>query len=75
MNAFALPEEAMPYSLPVFPKPAEKITEYADQEGSVDYLLRTFDTNEPYRIGEESTPVVQPVLFQDFKEVLPPSQA
>jgi hypothetical protein len=69
MNPFAKPEEASPYEFPEFPKPEDQVTEYANIEGAVEFQLKDFTTSEPY-IASEETPVVQPALFQDFKEVL-----
>lgn len=70
MNAFANPEEAFPYEFPEFPKPESAVTEYANVEGAQDFLLRSFSTAEPFYAGAEETALVQPVLLQDFKEVL-----
>ncbi len=73
MNAFAKPEEASPYEFTVFPKPEEQVTEYSNIEGSVEYVLKDFTTAEPYIASEEAV-VVQPALFQDFKEVIAAAQ-
>lgn len=71
MNAFANPEEASPYELPEFPKPGEQVTEYANVEGAVDYQLVDLQTpGHTYAPSDDSTPVVQPAVLQDFKEVL-----
>ncbi len=69
MNAFAKPEEASPYQFTEFPKPDDQVTEYSNIEGSVEYRLKDFTTAEPY-VASEETPIVQPALFQDFKEVI-----
>ena len=74
MNAFANPEEAFPYEFPEFPKPEDQVTEYAHVEGAVDYQLRDFHSSEAFDVSPETAPVVQPVLLQDFKEVLPASE-
>jgi len=75
MNAFASPEEASPYEFEEFPKPADQVTEYSSVEGAVEFQLRNFSDGEPYIQGADSAPIVQPVVFQDFKEVLPQAQA
>jgi len=69
MNAFASPEEASPYEFEEFPKPEDQVTEYANMDGAVEFQLRDLATGETYS-GSDSTPVVQPVVFQDFKQVL-----
>jgi hypothetical protein len=74
MNAFAKPEEASPYEFPEFPKPEDQVTEYANVEGTVEYQLKDFTTSEPY-IASEDAVIVQPALFQDFKEVIAASQS
>jgi hypothetical protein len=75
MNAFASPEEAFPYQFEEFPKPPEQATEYADVEGAVEFQLKNFSDGQPYLIGADSAPVVQPAVFQDFKEVFSQSQS
>ena len=75
LNAFANPEEAQPYEFPEFPKSEEQVTEYANLEGAVEYQLKDFVTEQPLAAVSESTPVVQPVILQDFKEVLAATQA
>ena len=74
MNAFARPEEAFHYEFPEFPKPEDQVTEYANVEGAVEYQLRDFTTSEPYIASDEAA-VVQPAIFQDFKEVIAAAQA
>lgn len=71
MNAFASPEEAMPYEFTQFPKPEDEVTEYAYIEGAVDYQLRDFNSVETFDPSAQTTPVVQPAVLQDFKEVVP----
>lgn len=75
MNAFANPEEAFHYEFPEFPKPEDQATEYANIEGAVGYQLRDFNTAEAFNAADASTPVVQPAVFQDFKEVFSATQA
>ena len=75
MNAFARPEETSPYEFPEFPKEEDQVTEYANIEGAVGYQLRDFTTSEAFNPAEASTPVVQPAVFQDFKEVFSATQA
>jgi hypothetical protein len=75
MNAFASPEEAFPYEYQEFPKPEDQVTEYANLEGAVDFQLKNFSDGEPFILGADSAPVVQPVVFQDFKEVLAQAQS
>lgn len=75
MNAFASPEEASHYEFPEFPKPEDQVTEYASIEGAVDFQLRDFTTSEAFNPADASTPVVQPAVFQDFKEVLSATEA
>jgi|HubBroStandDraft_1064217.scaffolds.fasta_scaffold86335_2 hypothetical protein len=74
MNAFAKPEEAFSYQFPEFPKPDHQVTEYANVEGAVEYQLRDFTTAEPYIASDEAA-IVQPAIFQDFKEVIAAAQA
>jgi hypothetical protein len=74
MNPFAKPEEASSYQFPEFPKPENQVTEYANVEGAVEYQLRDFATTEPY-IASSETAIVQPAIFQDFKEVIAAAQA
>ena len=69
MNAFASPEEASPYQYEEFPKSEDQVTEYANMDGAVDFQLRDIATGEAYSQGADAAPVVQPVVFQDFKEV------
>ncbi len=45
------------------------MTEYANIEGSVEYRLKDFTTSEPYIASDEAA-IVQPAIFQDFKEVI-----
>jgi hypothetical protein len=75
MNAFARPEEANPYEFPEFPKSEDQVTEYANVEGAVDYSLRDFSTAEAFNPSSDSAPVVQPAVFQDFKEAFSAAQA
>jgi hypothetical protein len=74
MNAFAKPEEAFSYQFPEFPKPDQQATEYANVEGAVEYQLRDFMTSEPYIASNEAA-IVQPAIFQDFKEVIAAAQS
>jgi hypothetical protein len=74
MNAFARPDEASFYEFPEFPKPEDQVTEYAHLDGAVEYQLKDFKTAEPY-IASEDVAVVQPAVFQDFKEVLAQAQS
>lgn len=74
MNAFASPEEAFPYQFEEFPKPEDQVSVYSQMEGAVEFQLRDLVTGESYS-GSDSAPVVQPVLFQDFKQVLSANQA
>ncbi len=69
MNAFASPEEAFPYQYEEFPKPEDQASEYANMDGAVEFQLRDLATGESYS-GADSAPVVQPAVFQDFREVL-----
>jgi hypothetical protein len=69
MNAFANPEEAMPYEYTEFPAPEKKKVELSIPEGVVvgefkDYMEYQ---NEPH---ENLIPVVQPIILQDFKQVI-----
>lgn len=73
MNSFAHPEDASPYEFPEFPKPEDQQTEYAHLEGAVDFQLKDFVTAQAFDAATQSAPVVQPAVFQDFKEVLPTS--
>lgn len=73
MNSFANSDEAFPYEFPEFPKPGDQETEYAHLEGAVDFQLKDFVTAEAFDAATQSAPVVQPAVFQDFKEVLPAS--
>lgn len=73
MNSFANPDEAFPYEFPEFPKPEDQQTEYAHLEGAVDFQLKDFTTAQSFDPVVDSAPVVQPAVFQDFKEVLPTS--
>lgn len=75
MNAFANPEEAFPYEFQEFPKPEDQVTEYANVEGAVGYQLRGFDEARTVYQGSDSTPVVQPAILQDFKEVFAATQS
>ncbi len=75
MNAFASPEEAFPYEFQEFPKPEGQATEYANVEGAVEYQLKGFGEAETYYQGSDAAPVVQPAVFQDFKEVLAQAQS
>jgi len=75
MNPFASPEEASPYEFPEFPKPEEEVTEYANVEGAVDYRLKGFGSAEAFYQEADMAPVVQPVIFQDFKQIIPAPQA
>ncbi len=70
MNAFASPEEASPYEFPEFPKREDQVTEYANLEGAVDYQLKDFSTAQAFDPATQDTPVVQPIVLQDFKQVL-----
>ena len=75
INPFASPEEAQPYEFQEFPKAPEEVTEYANLEGAVDYALKDFVSAQPVDLSSESAaPVVQPAVFQDFKEVIPAPQ-
>jgi hypothetical protein len=71
MNAFAKPEEARPFTYPVFPKPPSEITEYTNVEGVLNFVMKNFKTAEPFYPGTDTTPVVQPVVFQDFHKFVP----
>ena len=73
MNSFASPNEAFAYEFPEFPKPEDQETEYAHLEGAVDFQLKDFVTAQAFDASTQSAPVVQPAVFQDFKEVLPAS--
>lgn len=75
MNAFARPEEANPYSFEEFPKPETEVTEYTGMEGIQDFFLKGFNPgDEAYSPSADATPVVQPVIWQDFREVLAAAQ-
>ena len=76
MNAFARPEEASPYTFEEFPKAETEVTEYTGMEGIRDFFLKGFNPGDvAYSPSEDGVPVVQPVIWQDFKEVLAAAQA
>ena len=76
MNSFANPEDALSYTFPEFPKPEGAVTPYSNVDGVLEYHLNDFNAEGAvYVPSEASAPVVQPALFQDFKEVLPPNPA
>jgi hypothetical protein len=71
MNSFARPEEALPYQWPEFPKVDSAVTEYANQEGTVEYQLKSFSGNPSFdKVSPDEKTLVQPAQLQDFKEVL-----
>jgi len=74
MNAFANPEDALPYEYPEFPAPERpnlevEIPAGTSASGFVDYQQAL---EQP---AEENVTVVQTAIFQDFREVLPAPQA
>ena len=72
MNPFAKNEETSPFTWPEFPKPESEISEYTNVEGVIEFQLKSFNPDEPaFDPKERTTPVVHPVLFQDFKQILP----
>jgi len=74
MSPFANPEEATPYVYPEFPQPLVEVYEYSNLEGVQEYHFKGFNAGDSsYTISDDSMPVVQPALLQDFKEVLPAS--
>jgi hypothetical protein len=75
MNAFANPEEAFHYDFPEFPKPEDQVTEYSNIEGVADFQLKDFVTSQPFDPREAENAVVQPVVLQDFKEVIAAAQS
>ncbi|HUO57350.1 MAG TPA: hypothetical protein VMV05_04145 [bacterium] len=76
MNPFAKPEETSSYEWPEFPKPESEISEYTNVEGVIEFQLKSFNPDEPaFDPTAQTTPVVHPVLLQDFKQILPSPQA
>jgi hypothetical protein len=75
MNSFANPEDARPFVYPEFPKPPSEITEYTNAEGVQGYVMKNLKTAEPFYAETDVTPVVQPALFQDFRNIMSPNQS
>jgi hypothetical protein len=75
MNPFAKPEETIPYTFEEFPTPETEVTEFTGLEGIRDYFLKGFNPGDPaYSPSEDAVPVVQPVIWQDFREVIAAAQ-
>ncbi|HVM32178.1 MAG TPA: hypothetical protein VMU88_03525 [bacterium] len=72
MNSFANPEEATPFVYPEFPKAAqesfEAFNDPAVSPGFADFFASQTQPT------EEAATLVQPALFQDFKDVLAATQ-
>jgi hypothetical protein len=71
MNAFAKPEEAMPYTYPDFPAPERVKLDFSFGDDPTVRKFTPFDAAE-HAIGDAPLPLVQGVLLQDFKEVVRP---
>ena len=73
MNAFANPEDAIPFEFPEFPAPPRPVFDFSTDPRMASTGFRDFGTiqNEGQ---DESATVVQPVLLQDFKEVFAATQ-
>jgi hypothetical protein len=73
MNSFANPEDAILFEYPEFPKAAqesfEAFNDPAVSPGFSDFYTAQTQTH------EESRTIVQPALFQDFKDVLAATQS
>lgn len=73
MNAFARPEEAMPYEYTEFPKvETQDVAASIPADASGSFVDFETARNMP---AEVTQTVVQTALFQDFKEVLQASEA
>ena len=73
MNSFADPEQAIPFTFPEFPAEEGKHLDFSSSE----YASNSFKDFEHAKaeLKEVPLPVVQPVLLQDFKQVLASSRS
>jgi hypothetical protein len=73
-SAFTNPNEAQPYSYEEFPKEESAVSEFTGHEGVEEFKLKGFGGEaQAYMPTSETTPVVKPIILQDFKDVLPPA--
>jgi hypothetical protein len=70
MNAFAKPEEAMPYTYPEFPAPERAQQDFSFSDNPASTKFAPFDAVQN-NVEQAPLPIVQSLLLQDFKEVIP----